>query len=90
MAYPNTTSQSLHTLKINKVPDEGTFEKMQEDNLVNANELYLVEGDVSYPVTSVNGQTGDITVIEDDKTWNGVTLITTETQSNAARYIPVF
>ena len=90
MAYPNTTSQSLHTLKINKVPDEGTFEKMQEDNLVNANELYLVEGDVSYPVTSVNGQTGDITVIEDDKTWNGVTLITTETQSNAAQYIPVF
>jgi hypothetical protein len=44
MAYPNTTSQSLHTLKINKVPDKRTFEKMQEDNLVNANELYLVEG----------------------------------------------
>lgn len=45
MAYPNTTSQSLHTLKINKVPDADTFEKMQEDHLVNANELYLVEGD---------------------------------------------
>ena len=45
MAYPNKTSQSLHTLKINKVPDEATFEQMQEDNLVKANELYLVEGD---------------------------------------------
>ena len=68
MAYPNTTSQSLHTLKINKVPDEGTFEKMQEDNLVNANELYLVEGDIDYPVTSVNGQTGAVTVAESDHT----------------------
>ena len=39
------------------------------------------------PVQSVNGQTGAVTVVEDDKTWNGVTLNKSGTISAANMYL---
>ena len=57
-----------------------------------ANKAYVdnaISG-ITYPVTSVNGQTGAVTIAADDKTWNGVALTATEAQSNGVQYIPVF
>ena len=41
------------------------------------------------PVTSVNGQTGDITVVEDDHKWNDVSLTkTSQTLTGSDFYVP--
>jgi len=49
---------------------------------------YSASNPPPYPVTSVNGNTGAVTVVEDDKTWNGVTLNKSYGASNSNYYIP--
>lgn len=44
---------------------------------------------ITFPVTSVNGQTGAVTVVEDDHKWGGVTLGGTGANTAANSYVPV-
>lgn len=97
----NYTQESVPTLIINTVPDEETYEEMEQGGQTAENELYFVADDAGYvtqdeletaienltasdvglgnvdnvkqysasnpppyPVTSVNGQTGDVTIQE--------------------------
>ena len=48
---------------------------------------YITGSDI--PVTSVNGNTGAITVVEDDHKWGGVTLGGTGANTAANAYVPV-
>lgn len=51
---------------------------------------YSSSNEPPYPVQSVNGQTGAITVVEDDKTWNSVQLLKQNmTISSDDSYVPL-
>ena len=39
-----STNQNINNLVINKVPSPQVFQKMKNQNLINDNELYLVDG----------------------------------------------
>ena len=56
--------KKISNLVINKVENQQTYEKMKTQGLINNDELYLVGGGAE--VTSVNGQTGDVTLIAED------------------------
>lgn len=56
--------KKIDNLIINKVENQETYEKMKTQGLINNDELYLVGGGTE--VTSVNGQTGDVTLTADD------------------------
>lgn len=56
--------KKIDNLIINKVENQETYEKMKTKGLINNDELYLVGGGTE--VTSVNGQTGDVTLTADD------------------------
>ena len=57
MAITNTT-QNVSSLVINKVPSANVFKKMKDQNLINENELYLVDGSEidKYTFTATAGQ----------------------------------
>lgn len=48
---------------------------------------YITSSDI--PVTSVNGNTGAVTVVEDDHKWGGVTLGASGSNTAAKAYVPV-
>ena len=48
---------------------------------------YSASNPPPYPVTSVNGQTGAVTVVEDDKTWGGWVLPTSHTRKGTDSYL---
>ena len=51
---------------------------------------YSASNPPPYPVTSVNGNTGAVTVVEDDKTWNGVSLAKqSATNTGDSTYVPL-
>lgn len=56
--------KKIDNLVINKVENQETYEKMKTQGLINNDELYLVGGGTE--VTSVNDQTGDVTLTADD------------------------
>lgn len=56
--------KKINNLIINKVENQQTYEKMKTQGLINNDELYLVGGGAE--VTSINGQTGDVTLTAED------------------------
>lgn len=56
--------KKINDLVINKVENQQTYEKMKTQGLINNDELYLVGGGTE--VTSINGQTGDVTLTAED------------------------
>lgn len=56
--------KKINDLVINKVENQQTYEKMKTQGLINNDELYLVGGGAE--VTSINGQTGDVTLTAED------------------------
>lgn len=56
--------KKINNLVINKVENQQTYEKMKTQGLINNDELYLVGGGAE--VTSINGQTGDVTLTAED------------------------
>ena len=59
------------------------------DNVDNVQQ-YSASNPPPYPVTSVNGKTGAVTVAEDDQTWNGVSLVKEQIISTGdGTYVPL-
>lgn len=69
-----STNQNINNLIINKVPSPQVFQKMREQNLINDNELYLVDGSEFNKVTfNVTENQSSFTIPFD---FNGIETVT--------------